>query len=410
MKFILKKQSEEGCLKTKRALFWINILNEPLSALYTLLPFILVKDLHATALQISLFVSLRPLLSVFSFYWGPSSKETSNKLIYNVMGACVLTYLPFLFFAMSGNVWLILFSAGFYQLFHKAGLPAWIEILQRNIPKKPREDIFSLSYLLSFVESGLLGLFVGYLLDLDPALFRILLVAASLLGLCGLFFLKGLPLSSCEDISIPRVKEGILRPLKEGFSLVQSRRDFKIFQMAFTIGGAALMLMAPVLPIFYASTLSISHSTITIARFVFMALGVICSSFFWKQLLIKKNMNELTGWILLGFGVFPFLLLVAQFSIGMLYAAFFIYGIAQAGSHLVWNLSGPFFAQGQNSALFTRVNLLMLGLRGMIFPFLGGILCQGYGQQTVICIGMLACFGGTYVISRMVKQPAPAAK
>lgn len=213
-----------------------------MTALYTLLPFILIKDLNASPLQISLFVSLRPVLSILSFYWGPSAKDGSRKLVRNVMGACLLTYLPFLLFSLQGGIGWILFSAGFYQLFHKAGLPAWIEILHRNIPKKPREDIFSFAYLLSFIESGLLGLFVGYVLDLNPVLFRWLLFGSSLLGLCGLFFLKRLVVPMDENFSALAQKGHFWEPLKESFSLLKSHRDFRIFQIAFTIGGSALML------------------------------------------------------------------------------------------------------------------------------------------------------------------------
>lgn len=58
------------CLQTRRALLWMHILNEPMVALYTLLPFILVKDFGAGALEVSLFISLRPVLSFFSYFGG----------------------------------------------------------------------------------------------------------------------------------------------------------------------------------------------------------------------------------------------------------------------------------------------------------------------------------------------------
>lgn len=395
--------SVKGCAKTRQTLIWINLLNEPLTAFYTLLPFILAKDLGASAFQLSLFVALRPLLSMFSFFWGANLKQRNHHLVKNMMGASLLAYLPFLLFSLTDNVWLLLLAAGFYQLFHKAGLPAWIEILKRNIPKKTREDVFSFSFLLSFIESGILGLMAGFLLDENPALFKGLLFVSSLLGLSGLLFLRKIPIDNPENITVIKERTPIWQPIKESLSLLKERQDFRWFQLAFMIGGSALMLMAPALPLFYTHVLSLSHTEITMARFVFMAIGVVGSTFLWKRGLQKSNINALASWVLFGFGAFPLLLLISQFQGVFLYLAFFIYGIAQAGSHLIWNLSGTLFAKGQSSSPFTSVNLLMIGFRGMIFPFIGAILCQGLGQNAILCIGMIACIFGGFYMRRLLK-------
>ena len=63
---------------TRLALLWMNLAAEPLISLYTLIPFILRKDLSATMFQVSLFVTLRPVLSVFSFYWSAYLKEKTE--------------------------------------------------------------------------------------------------------------------------------------------------------------------------------------------------------------------------------------------------------------------------------------------------------------------------------------------
>lgn len=390
----------------------MSLANEPLVALYSLLPFILRKDLGATLFQVSLFITLRPVLSVFSFYWSASLSYQKNKLLSNLMGACILAHLPFLFFPVIDNFWFILFACAVYQLFSKAGTPALIEILKRNIPKKPREHIFSLYFILSFIESGVLGYLIGNLLDKETANWKVLVFSASLIGLSSLFLQRRVTVSSPEEelpIDVPPSRNWLLTPWKESFALMRNRPDFAHFQWGFMIGGSALMLMAPAFSVFYADTLSLSHTTIAIARFVFMAIGVAGSSLLWKRGLGDIQLHRFTGLVLVGFALFPLALLLAQVHLNYLYLAFFLYGVAQAGSHLLWNLSGTLFALDQDSSPFTAVNILMLGLRGIVMPLLGGLLCSLWGPVPVLVLGMSLCFlGVVYMMKKPIAQIAKA--
>src|SRR6516165_1136185 len=108
---------EPVCLDTRRALLWMHILNEPMVVLYTLLPFILVKDFGAGPLELSLFISLRPIFTFFSYFWGINLSRKKTRLLSNVITAYVFAYLPFLLLSWTGNTWLLLLSAAFYQLF-----------------------------------------------------------------------------------------------------------------------------------------------------------------------------------------------------------------------------------------------------------------------------------------------------
>ena len=134
--------ADKGCPRTKLALLWMNLSNEPLLAIYTLIPFLLRKELDATAFQIALFTMLSPILSVFSFYWGSWVIHRKNKLLPNLIGAWFLARVPFLFFPYIETFWEVFACCAFYQLFSRASPPALMEILKRNIPKKTREYTF----------------------------------------------------------------------------------------------------------------------------------------------------------------------------------------------------------------------------------------------------------------------------
>jgi hypothetical protein len=144
-------EKNRDCLKTKLLLLWMNLSSEPLIAIYSMIPFILRKEIGATTWQIVLFSTLSPILSVFSFYWGAWLTHRKNRLLPNLVGAWVLARLPFLFFPWIGSFTTMFLCCSIYQIFSRASAPALMEILKRNIGKNTREHVFSFYYALSSV-------------------------------------------------------------------------------------------------------------------------------------------------------------------------------------------------------------------------------------------------------------------
>lgn len=390
--------------RTRLALFWMHLVDEPLVALYSLFPFLLSKDFNANAYQITMFITLRPLLSVLSFYWGSHVSYKKNKLLPNLIGAWVLGRLPFLLFPFIHNFWYFLIACGLYQLFNKAGTPALIEILKRNIPKKPREHLYSLCFIWSFFESVLLGVVFGFVLDHQLAEWKLLFFLGALLSLTSVFAQMRIQLQPQEEEPVAAPTNRLLHPLKETLSLLRQRPDFAHFQWSFMLGGFVLMFIAPALAIYYAKVLDLSHGEIAFARFACMGLGVTLATMFWKKRMELYPANRSILWVLIGFATFPLLLLCAPWSHAFLFLAFFLYGIAQAGSHLLWNLGGTLFAGDGDSSPYTSTSILFIGLRGAVGPILGGILTDLWGPVPVIAGGFaLLCIGIAWLFSRRSK-------
>lgn len=390
-----------GCFKTKLSLLWMNLSSEPLIAIYGLIPFLMRKELGATMFQISLFSILSPVLSVLSFYWGAWLTHRKNQLLPNLIGAWILARIPFLFFPYIDSFWMMFICCSIYQLFSRASTPALMEILKRNIPKKTREHIFSLYYVLSVLEGIIIGLLLTQILTICDNNWRLLFLLCSLISLTSIFVQLQITIPrEKEENSLP-VNNRLTQPLKESFRLMQTRSDFAIFQWGFMIGGFALMLIAPVRAIFAADSLPVSIADVTTARCMFVGFGMAGSSLIWKKALEIYGIHRLTAWILIGFGCFPLLLLLASVHLSWFYLAHLIYGIAQGGSHLVWHLSGTIFAKEQNSTPFTTINVLMIGLRGAIGPLLGGLLCSTVGPIPVLVLGaFIALAGGYFMLHR----------
>ncbi len=398
--------------QTRKALLWMNLSREPFVVLYTLLPFIIRKDLGASLLQISILTALRPVLPLFSFYWSANLTRQRHRLRSNLISAWVLARLPFLFIPWLNNVWYLILCCAVYEFFNKSGIPALMEILKINIPKQARENTYTFYFVLSFVESILLGLIVGKILDLHQTSWQFLCPLTALIGLSSLWMQLKVPIpfvpTSEEEPPSP-LKVKILRPWKDVFSLLRKRPDFAKFQQGFMLGGFGLMLIAPALPLLYVDRLKLDHSQVATGRSILMGIGVVVSSYFWKKSLSKTPIPILTTRILIGFSLFPILLLLSGLHMGWFYSAFLFYGIAQAGSHLLWNLSGTLFSEEEDSSQFSRVNILMVGLRGIIAPALGGLLCRLFGPATLLAFGSVLClFGAFYMHSFRTKKTVSA--
>ncbi len=397
--------------KTKKALLWMNVLHEPFVVLYALLPFILRKDLGATILQISVLSALRPTLPIFSFYWSANITNRRYLLRRNLMGAWVLARFPFVFIPWMDSVWYLIFACAVYELFNKSGIPALTEILKTNVPKGARENFFTFCFVLTFLESIALGLLIAGVLDKSPGLWQWICGATALLSLSSLFAQWKIPLKTneIEPYKKQPFLERVINPWKEAFRLLKQRPDFAQFQYGFMMGGFGLMLITPSLAVFYADSLGLSHSTVITGRSILMGLGVVISSYFWKEALKKRPISKLTPLILLGFGLYPLLLLMASSHIAGFYIAFILYGVAQAGSHLLWGLSGTLFAGDADSSPFSRVNILMLGIRGAIAPMLGGILCYWFGPLLPFILGSFFCLLGALYVVLDTKELKPRA-
>lgn len=381
--------------RTRLAVLWTSVLNEPLWTLYSLFAFILHKDLQATALQIGLLTMLKPMVSLFSMYWSTHIAKRPQKLLANVVWAGILSRVSFFFFPFIESPWILIGSVVFYMMLSRGGMPAWVEILKLNLPDKQRGTIYSYGSAFGYIEGVVLAVGIGYMLDHYHEAWRILFPISAIIGIVGVFLQSRIPLqelpkyNSKEKLS---VKAHITKPWKEAFSLLKENRGFRGFQWGIMLCGFGIMVIQPALPLFFMDYLHLSYTDLAIALSIWKGIGFAVTSPFWGKWFGLVNIYKFSSIIFLFMGFFPMLLLVAPVNVIWLYVAYLAYGIAQAGCHLSWNLSGPLFARDQDSSLFSSVNILMVGLRGSFVPPIGSLLCVAFGPIVVLAIGALFCF------------------
>lgn len=387
--------------RTRLAVIGTSILNEPLWTLYSLFSFILHKDLHSTAFQIAVLTMLRPLVSLFAMYWSSVIIKRPEKLLSNVLWAGLLSRLPFLFFPLINNSWILICCIVFYLMLSRGGMPAWIEILKLNLPTQRRSSIFSVGSAVGYIEGIVLAIGVGYLLDHQAGAWRWMFPISAGFGMAGVLLQARVPLEIIPaKMTLPSssqsLKAFLIDPWKHSVQLLRKRRDFGCYQWGFMLCGLGIMVIQPALPLYFVDTLGLSYIDLAIALSICKGLGFAATSPIWGRWLSRENIFPLSGLVDFFMGLFPLFLLFAFFNPAWVYVAYVAYGIAQAGSHLSWHLSGTLFAKDEDSSLFTSVNVMMVGLRGGVIPPLGSLLCVAMGTLPVLTIGAFFCFYGAY--------------
>jgi predicted MFS family arabinose efflux permease len=130
-------------------------------------------------------------------------------------------------------------------------------------------------------------------------------------------------------------------------------------------------------------------------------LGFILTSTLWATALRRFPLRHVSTAVFCGFGLFLLSLLFCAYDPRYILAAYCLYGIAQAGSHLVWHLSGPIFSKNEASFQYSSVNILAIGLRGLIGPPLGGLIAQLLSPEIAIATGFgIGGIAVWYMVSR----------
>lgn len=382
-------------------------MSEPLFALYGMVAFILYKGLGASAFQITLMTCCKPVVSLLSFYWSAKIGR-GGRLKSSVLWAGFWMRAPFLLCPWIDSAWFVIGAAVNYMFFFRAVIPGWMEMLKRNVDADKRGRLFSLSSAIGYVEGAVLSLGMGSLLDRDPGMWKFLFFGAAAIGMLVLLVQARVPVEDqVVDMESKRqsFKETLVQPWKDSYQLLKGNRNFSRFQWGFMLCGFGIMLIQPALPIFAVDYLGISYKVMTGGISVARGLGYALSSPVWSKWIERVHISRLASWVFLSVGLFPFLMSCSIWGVMWFYLAHFFYGVGQGGSHLVWNMAGPIFSGKEESSRYTGVGLVLVGLRGVVAPPLGGFLAVILGPIEVLILGGALCFYGGLRLLRKEQTP-----
>ena len=383
--------------RASEAFIWTSFLKAPFWAMYALLIFVLSKDLGATPLQITCLIALKPVVSLFSPYWSALIYKRPDRLRSNVALASLIGHAPFFFLPLYSQPWFLVGSGALFLMMKRGIIPAWMEILKRNVPEGKREKTFSMGSTLSYFGGVVLPIAFGRLMDLEPGSWKLLFPLTSLLSLAATGFLMRLPAEVApRDIPRFKIKESLIRPWKNSWNLLKTRPDFMRYQLGFMLGGSGLMLMQPALPVFFIGELNLSYTTLAIAIATCKGIGFISTSRIWASLIKRMGIYSLSAGVTLLAFLFPLILLAAKFQVSWIYVAYLVYGVMQAGSELSWHMSGPLFARDEDSSAYSSTNVIAVGVRGLFAPICGAILCKQTSPALALLLGGVFCLAACF--------------
>jgi predicted MFS family arabinose efflux permease len=244
---------------------------------------------------------------------------------------------------------------------------------------------------------------MGLLLDLYQENWRWIFSAAAMLGLLSttlltssrLCFKPLIPPPLVEKGPHPSFTEGLRKPWKQVWELIKHHKSFTIYQIGFMLGGAGLMIMQPALPQFFVDNLHLSFTAMGAAISLCKGIGVALTSTAWTRLYRSLTIYQLSSLVTFFASLFPCILISTSFHISLLYIAYILYGVMQAGSELSWHMSSLAFAQEKDTSTFSITNVLTVGIRGCCVPALGSLLLPILRPWGVLCLGSLLCLSAS---------------
>lgn len=375
-------------------------LASPLEAMYTLLIFILSKDLNADVLQITILASVKPLVSLVAFYVSSLFMSKLNKIrnylvILNIVGC-----LPCLLFPFVQSVWYYTLSYILFMTTLRAAFPAWAEILKTNLGLCKMGNIVSKGTSINYCMTIFLPLILSYWLDQNKHIWKVLFFSLAILQILNTFVLLRVQLLS-QNLKNSHVGNSsflislkfiVLSPWQKGWKLLREKPEFAQYLILFFLGGAGLVAVQPILPIFFKENLQLSYQQLTLAFSLCKGIAFVFSSPLWARLANKISLYLLNSYINLFSCLFLAFILAANGNTHWLFLAYLMYGTMQAGCELSWNLSGPIFSKEKESTPYSGLNLALIGIRGSLFPFIGQWIFLNSNASVIFMSAGSLCF------------------
>ncbi len=305
----------------------------------------------------------------------------------------------FLFVGLVKQVpWLVLLTALFWFL-EAFPSPAYTRIVQVIYPEAIRGKILALTRLGMTVAVVAITPLAGW--ALDEWGYRILFPLAGLMGILSTVFFNRI-----------EVNEGPLPPrqtktLAGLLAIVRTNRPFALHLLSFTVYGLGALLGYALYPVVQVDRLHLSYTQIGLlglAQSAFWLLGFL----YWGGAVDKRGgLWVMRVNLLIAFFV-PFSYIWATNG-WMLLPAFIAQGIISAGVDLGLINTSISLAEPDKVVEYAAVQATVIGLRGLITPFIGAWLYRVDVPEAVIfAIGSLLILVSWWITGLIRVHPTPA--
>lgn len=390
------------------------ILNGLMMSLGMLQDIIAKKALAADNWQISLLTMVWPASAFFSIWWGKILERTADKSRF------------FLIVAIGGRLTLVFafFVESFYHLmilmtvlysFNALYMPLQNAFIQARFKPGNRGRLFGMiasAYTLVILLSNFV---CGRLLDIDENWFRYIFAFYGIAGCLGTLPLARIPLLRKKG-ALPEgrltLRKMLVEPITRSLRVLRNNRPFAHFELGFFIYGIGFLAMLPQISKYLAGELSWSYSDISMARGVVGQLGLLFLSPLAGRMHDRLHPLQFSALAFLLIALYPAGFLVSSWMSGTMqtisiFMAFVVFGIVMSGLNISWNIGSIHFAGDEDVSMFQGVHLTLVGVRGLIGPFLEYTLSELFNYRMVFIVSsllMLTAFWLNYRQWRKMKS------
>lgn len=324
---------------------------------------IIARKLGASSFQMGL-ISCAPFLgALFTLYWARLSDNAVSQMGFYVK-VKLLARAVILFTFLAINPWIFIFLVFLSSLLEQAGSPAYVGIMKKIYSDDYRGR--AMGYVRT--EMAITGIFASYLggFLLDHFSYRYIFPLGAIFGILSVASFGKIKVKE-ENMKRQKKKQGLLP--REILEVFKKDKAFALFLMVFFMQGFANLMVMPLYPIFLVDYLRISNTTM--GKLVSLSsLFLIFSYLFWGYYIDKKGSCRSLA---LSFSLASFIPVCYFFASTIWYIvpASIISGFTAgtgelARVHFITNR-----AKSKDVPIYQGVDFTLMGLRGIIAPFLG---------------------------------------
>jgi hypothetical protein len=354
---------------------------------------IIARRIGMSSTGMTVMLSMPFVGNLFSLYFGHHVQKRRNKMAFvfwpGITGRLVVALVVF---ARTPGTFLVVMSV--YYLLSTIPGPAYASIMRTNYSDANRSRLMSTNRVVRTIVSALAAYGAGALLDLHPDAYRWIIPASALIGMIGSLLFRRIRVRREQSTQAPPVS------FRSALRVIRGDRPFLIFMLLFFICSGPPKMAIPLEPILFVDELHFDYRDAGLILGTISPVMSVAGFVLWAVLLRRFGALTLSSVMFLMSTVRYVVLALATDPVHTIPASA-LSGLANAGFELL-----PLFVMirfaGANLPLYIAFHSTLVGLRGILGPFIGNFLYANLGMRIVDVFWIITGISGAGVIGMFI--------
>lgn len=425
MEFI--RPESDDFKKLEKRTFRLHLISQIFTGLsfgiLILMEVVLKKSLVATDFQVTVFIFLTSSAFLFSIY-GPEIINRSDNQSATIIAMAVFSRMFLFIIPLSESPDFFIFCIAAVSYTDSLIKPAWNIVFKHNYSDEKRSVYYSYASGVYTVIVLVISIVIGYLLDFNYRLYKILYPLAGVfdilayIGLAKMISMgrvfSRIHTKTFSWLNFRLFRDIAVLPVRNMLKIFRENRSFLRFETYFFLYGIAFMTASPAVPIFLVDNLKLDYSPISVAKGLVFYSATILFTPVMGRLHGSGNPSRFCGYMFLALIFYPLLLLSIKIlgadnhfisPEALLYFTYFYFGVFMCGVTLSWNLSSIYYSPHGEVANYQAVHITLTGVRGIFAPFLGYVILKSVSiEANFIFSSFFFLLAGTLMLREFKKS------